>query len=167
MAELTAERARQLVSYDPHTGLLTWKCAVYRTIKPGQPAGCLRKDGRYLIRLDGRLYYGYRVAWLITYGEWPAEQVDHINGDQTDNRLANLRAVSNKVNGQNKRRAARRSKTGLLGASPAACEGEIGRFVAFIGHGAIRKNLGYFDTPEEAHEAYVTAKRVMHRGCTI
>jgi hypothetical protein len=165
---LTVERARELLEYDPETGVLRWRRDVYRTkIKSGQEAGCARKDGRRVVCVDGRLMYVYRVAWLLAYGSWPADQIDHINGDQSDNRLINLRQACNSINGQNKRKAFRTSKTGLLGACPASCPGESGRFVANIGIGGRTKNLGYFDTPEEAHEAYVRKKREIHPGCTI
>jgi hypothetical protein len=164
---LTVERARELLEYEPETGVLRWRRDVYRRIKAGQKAGCTRKDGRQVVRVDDELMYSHRVAWLLTYGIWPAEQIDHINGDPSDNRLVNLRAACNAINSQNKRKAFRTSKTGLLGASPASCPGEVGRFVANITVGGAKKNLGYFDTPEEAHAAYVRKKRKIHLGCTI
>ncbi len=88
--------------------------------------------------------------------------MDHLNGDASDNRLANLRDVPQEVNQQNQRRANADSKTGLLGASPRGP-----RFQAAITTQGDRRYLGLFDTAEEAHQAYLTAKRQLHAGCTI
>jgi hypothetical protein len=167
MSVLTIDRVKELLSYDPETGLLAWRVNVGKRTRAGEVAGCLRKDGRVVVRLDYQLHYAYRLVWAIVHGRWPAEMIDHINGDPSDNRLVNLREASASLNNQNARKARTKSKTGLLGASPAGCPGEIGRFVAYIGSGSVRKNLGYFDTPEEAHAAYVAAKRQLHPGCTL
>lgn len=166
-ADLTAEQARKLLAYDPETGQLTWRVNYGKRRHAGKRAGCVRGDGRHVVRVYDYLYYVHRIIWLLEYGVWPAGHIDHMNGNPMDNRLMNLRDVPRHVNAQNQRKARRTSKTGLLGASPAGCPGEIGRYVAFIGWQGGRKNLGYFDTPEEAHAAYVAAKRQLHIGCTI
>jgi hypothetical protein len=166
-ASIPVDCLRKILAYDDQMAVLRWRVPVSRRFKAGDIAGCARKDGRYVVRVRGSLYYQHRVVWALVHGAWPSGEIDHINGDESDNRIENLRDVSSTVNQQNKRKAFKKSKTGLLGASPAGCPGEIGRYVAFIGGPDGRKNLGYFDTPEEAHAAYVAAKRKIHAGCTI
>ena len=85
-----------------------------------------------------------------------------MNGDKVDNRWANLRDVPRRVNRQNCRAANRNSKTGFLGVTSVGS-----RYQASIGHKGKTKKLGYFDTPEQAHAAYVAEKRAIHDGCTI
>ena len=105
---LNATRVRELLDYSPETGELRWKVARTGTAKAGCAAGCERTDrsGKkyWQIRVDGRLYYAHRIVWLITYGEFPSEQVDHIDGDGLNNRLENLRAVSSTENSRNVRK---------------------------------------------------------------
>ena len=163
MSELTAERANELFSYDPDTGALTWKIDASRKFKAGTLAGTARPpDGRRIVCVNYRRHYAYRIIWLMTHGEWPSGEVDHINGDPADNRLTNLRAVPRNINRQNERRARKDSKTGILGVSPSR-----GKFAAYIEVDGINKGLGRFATPEQAHAAYVAAKRQLHIGCTI
>lgn len=94
----------------------------------------------------------------------PTKDIDHINGDKADNRICNLREASYSVNSQNRQKANANSKSGLLGAywQPA-----YGCWVAMLGISGKRKTLGRYPTAEQAHEAYLTAKRQHHAGCTI
>jgi hypothetical protein len=97
-------------------------------------------------------------------GDWPADQLDHINGDKLDNRIANLREVSNQENTQNYRKAKRNSKTGYLG----VCHEPRGNsYVAYLRIDGRTRNLGTYQTPKEAHAAYLSAKRQHHQGCTL
>lgn len=99
------------------------------------------------------------------YGVWPAEQVDHINGIRTDNAIKNLRLATNAFNCQNKRHAIGSNKSsGLLGVS---LDKRNNRWHAYINVNRKRRFLGYHDTPEKAHAAYVEAKRQIHPACTI
>lgn len=90
--------------------------------------------------------------------------IDHINGDGLNNRRANLRSVSNAVNAQNQRKPKSNNKNGFLGVS---WHKQSGKWEAKIGTDGKRKYLGLFDDPSIAHEAYLTAKRNLHEGCTI
>jgi hypothetical protein len=105
----------------------------------------------------------HRLAWCIAYGEWPSLEIDHINGDAGDNRLCNLRNVDRATNAQNKRRAQCTNKSGIQGVETHA----VGRLSASVWVGGKRVYLGRFDTAEEAHAAYVAAKRRLHQGCTL
>lgn len=156
MMSLTAERAREVLDYDPDTGVFRRLVA-----KGGQwsgaIAGYLQPNGYWYICVDGRKYLAHRLAWLITNGAFPADQIDHIDGDRANNRLANLREATNAGNQQNIRRAHRDNTTGFLGASP-----NKNRFRAHIRVDGERRHLGTFGTPEQAHAAYLDAKRKLH-----
>lgn len=108
-------------------------------------------------------YKAHRVAWLIFHGAWPEGEIDHINGDPSDNRLENLRDVTHRTNTENLRSATRASKGGALG----VCTPKVGRCRAAITLSGVKRDLGGYDTPEQAHQAYLTAKREVHAGCTI
>lgn len=159
--ELTAERLRCLLDYDPATGHFTRKVG-RQGAGQGERAGCLRFGGYIQIGIDGRKYRAHRLAWLYVTGEWPKGEIDHINGDPADNRILNLRDVPNIVNQQNRSRPMKRNVTGFLGVSAWK-----GRYKAAIHAAGRDRHLGTFDTPEEAHAAYVGAKRVLHEGSTL
>jgi hypothetical protein len=109
------DRLKQLVSYDADTGLFRWLVHRGTRGRSGNVAGNLNNKGYWRIPLDGRLYAAHRLAWFYVFGEWPKQNIDHINGIKTDSRIANLRDVSVSVNAQNQRRPMRHNKSGLLG----------------------------------------------------
>lgn len=104
----------------------------------------------------------HRLIWVYAYGQEPEGVIDHINGVKTDNRLANLRDVPQRVNMQNQTRAHRQSSTGVLGVFPAGR-----RFISKISVDGLQRELGRFDTTAEAHAAYIAAKRQLHQGNTL
>lgn len=159
--ELSAERARTLLAYDAETGIFAWKIS-RGSAKAGTVAGSLNALGYSPIGVDGIRYYAHRLAFLIQTGAWPQYDVDHINGVCSDNRWSNLRDVTVSTNLQNQRAARADSSTGLLGASP-----NKGGFVAQIQVDGRNQYLGTFLTAEQAHAAYLSAKRQNHIGCTI
>lgn len=161
LTEITAEQLRELLDYDPESGRFTWRVALPGQ-KAGSPAGCLDSYGYVVIRIDGANRKAHRLAWLIAYGEWPDDQIDHINGDRSDNRIANLRSLTNQGNQQNRRTAHRGNSSGLLGVSP-----KRGKWRAQIKVDGKKRHLGLFDTPEAAHAAYLEAKRKLHPTCSI
>jgi hypothetical protein len=156
---LTAARLRELLHYDPETGIFT-HIARRQSVVVGTVAGNNAPNGYRKHKIEGRSYTGHRLAWLYLHGDWPVGDVDHINGIRHDNRIANLRDVSRKTNRENMRVA--HGAVGLLGVS---IKGK--KFRADIGVDNKNVMLGIFDTPEEAHAAYVHAKRQFHAGCTI
>lgn len=122
-------------------------------------------NGYLRVRLDKTDIALHRAAWVIYYGKYPDGVIDHIDGDKKNNRIENLRCVSVSVNTQNQRSAMRHNKCGFLGVTH---EKQTGKFKAAINIGLGKsKTLGRFNTAEEAHAAYVNAKRVYHAGCTI
>jgi hypothetical protein len=156
-SDLTAERLRALVEYDSATGVFTW---IGRPrVCHGKEAGSQRRDGRWHIRVDGFLYLRSRLAWLYMTGAWPLEEVDHKDCCSSNDAWDNLRDVTRSINSQNKRRANSRSSTGFLGVS---VNGK--RFQAALKVGDNRHRFGTYDKPEQAHEAYVSGKRLLHPG---
>src|SRR6185369_5842834 len=100
------------------------------------------------------------------HGEWPKHDIDHINGDIIDNRIANLRDVPRLLNMQNQRRAQAKNATGFLGVTQDKKRGTYHPKIRIPGEKNPR-HLGTFRTAEAAHEAYLEAKRKLHAGCTI
>ena len=162
-SQAVIDRVLTHLSYDPQTGVLTWKKSPTPRIHVGAVAGSISDKGYVVIICLGRLLQGHRVAWLLTHGAWPAGDIDHINGIRTDNRIANLRDVSRSVNQQNLKTARRDNQTGLLGVKKTRC----GTFEARINLNGRYVHLGTFPAAAEAHQAYITAKRKHHEGCTI
>lgn len=158
---LTAARVRELLDYDPSTGVFTWRVARGR-VPAGAVVGRIRQ-GRIVVGIDKHEFSAHRIAWLHFYGQWPIYEVDHKDGVPLNNSIANLRDVPHAVNQQNRRRADRDNHGGFLGTS----RYKNGRYRAQIMVSSKFINLGTFLTGEEAHAAYVEAKRRLHAGCTI
>lgn len=164
VADLTADLLRAFLHYDPETGAFTRRQAT-GTAKVGDFAGWVEPSGYIKINLLGRKYYAHRLAILYATGHWPNQDVDHINGIRGDNRLSNLRDVSDNINLQNLRSAKSGNQSGLLGAH---FHKQTGKYVAEIKTpDGIRHYLGFFADAEDAHAAYLAAKRKLHDGCTI
>ena len=161
--DLTAERLRELFSYDPETGFFT---LLKRRMGSRQKVGHIQDQlhkGYVCATIDGHQYRCHRLAWLYIHGVWPNQSIDHINGIKTDNRILNLRDVSHSVNMQNIKTVNATSTTGVLGAQ----KDYKGRFKSLIQVDGKKRYLGYFKTAEEANQAYLKAKREHHPGCTI
>ena len=169
--ELTSEIARELLTYNPDTGKLFWKERPAKYFKNPNYTKCWntkwagkeafknitrRKSGQ-IARLEGRVlnksYYTHRIAWLMYYGEWPKNQIDHINQDPTDNRIKNLRDVTNAENHRNQ--TLRSTNTsGYIGVS--FYKGK-NKYAAELIINGVKKWLGYYDTVEEAVAARAVA----------
>lgn len=140
----------QRVNYDPDTGIVTWKenmgPASSAARWANKPAGGLDADGYVRISFKYKKYKVHTLAWYMTYGE-VAQNLDHINGDPADNRIANLRKASIHQNNQNRRM----KKTNVVGMKGVSKRRD--KFMAKIAG----KYLGLFSTPEEAAAAYAAA----------
>ena len=147
---LTAEHLREVLNYDPTTGIFTWKKMDRRHWLLGTAAGARHSGGYTRIYVNGQEYYGHRLAWLYVHGEWPPHQVDHINGVRTDNRIANLRLATATENHANTKLRVDNT-SGLEG----VCRHSTSkRWRARLHCNGVEKHLGFFDTKEEAAEAY-------------
>ena len=149
--DLDAIHVLSVLRYEPATGRFVWRSGR----KVGQEAGYV--DGRYVkIWINGRSWLAHRLAWLFVYGCWPVEILDHVDGDGTNNRIANLREATASQNQQNRRRA-KHKPVGHKGAFLR----KDGRWTSSIQIEGRVTRLGYFPSAEDAHAAYQTeaAKR--------
>lgn len=109
---ITQKELKEILHYDPETGIFTRKSKPTYNAKIGDPVGSV--DHGYLrINVIGKRYYAHRLAWLYMYGEWP-NIIDHIDANKENNRIGNLRNVDfsgNMMNG----RISRCNKTGIVG----------------------------------------------------
>jgi hypothetical protein len=157
--DLTAAKLRELIDYDPNTGVFTWRVRAYRSkYKQGSPAGTKQSKGYLTIGVLGRSYLAHRLAWLYVYGEWPTKQVDHINQDKLDNRIANLRQATNKENHQNE---------GLSSNNTSGYKGvgffkRTRRWRAHITTDGVTRHLGFFSTIDGAIAARKNAEAQIH-----
>lgn len=102
-----------LFCYDPLTGLIYWKANGKGRVKK-RPAGTLLKSGYIGICVGKKRFQAHRIAWIVFYGKEPVDQIDHINGIKTDNRIINLREATNSQNGKNLS-LSKRNKSGTKG----------------------------------------------------
>lgn len=145
--------------HDKDTGQL------FRRFKNGafKPVGSVSKSGYVQVSAGGRLYLAHRIAWLLATGEWPKGEIDHIDGNKANNRLSNLRDVSVVVNQQNIKAPRRTNVAGALGVGYR--QGR--KYRARIRVNGSQVSLGAFATKQEAADAYLAAKRVLHEGNTL
>jgi len=87
-----AERLAKVFTYDKETGELTWSVAAGNgRIKEGTPAGSMSNNGYLRVMLGKKSHQVHKLAWLLSYGEFPSGTVHHIDGNKANNRLANLK----------------------------------------------------------------------------
>ena len=164
MAELTQEIVKELLDYNPETGVFIWRFRERRWFSTdkawkignsrfsGKTAGCLDKTSGYLIiGVLGKEYRAHRLAWLYMHGEFPKSQIDHINHVRTDNRITNLRQVSNHENAKNQRM--RNNNTS--GVTGVYWYESRNKWVAHITINGKYKNLGYYTNKADA----ITARK--------
>lgn len=99
--KLTHVQLTNFLDYNPITGVFIWKVRPSNRVQVGDAAGNISVYGYVEIRIDGILYKAHRLAWFYVYKEWPKNEIDHINGDRSDNSITNLRDVSHSVNQRN------------------------------------------------------------------
>lgn len=152
---LSSKRLKELFSYDEKSGIFTRKTAPCRAVKVGDVAGSISKDDGYVrISIDGRRYLAHRLAWLYVKGEWPADMIDHDDGNKSNNAIANLREANNSQNICN----SPVRKDNFLGIKGVRLH-ETGRYHARIFVNGKWKSLGLHDSAEVASAAYEEAAK--------
>jgi hypothetical protein len=154
---LTQEQLKELLHYDPETGVFTARLTRGAVFK-GVSVGGIQKDGYIRIGISKKKYYAHRLAWFYVHGRWPSKQIDHINCQKIDNSIGNLReatASQNKINSPLYRNNTC-GKKGAFFVSP-------GKWRALIGKDNSIIHLGYFDSADAAQAAYAAAASV-HYG---
>lgn len=149
--QLTQSRLKELLDYDPETGVFT-----QNGVRLGSNKGC---NGYVRITIGRKSYRAHRLAFFWMNGAWPKLDVDHINGVRDDNRWRNLREVTRHENCCNIGGAKSNNKSGFLGVS---LKKSTGRFQAQIYKAGKYVHLGYHPTAEAAHAAYLKAKDELH-----
>lgn len=150
---LTASRLREVMRYEPETGLFQWISKPRGRATADWFAGTQHGSGYLVICIDGSNYRAHRLAWLYVKGDWPKRTIDHKNRVRSDNRFSNLREASTRRNTQNQDGGVemRETKRGL-------------RWRARITHAGRLVTVGTFQTREEAESARIEAKKLMHAG---
>lgn len=152
---LTQERLKQLLSYNKLDGTFTWIVNV-SNVRVGTQAGAPHAKGYTHIRIDRKHYLAHRLAWLYEYGEWPKDQLDHINRNKKDNRICNLRDVSGRENQCNNSR----NTSGFPGVSWMP---KRGKWRAAIHIDGKNTHLGEYLSVERASVSYRLARLWLER----
>lgn len=149
---IDAATLRRLLSYDPEMGNFVWIGKTGRSTQVGTRAGRTDRNGYRGINIMNRKYAAHRLAWLYMTGEWPKQQIDHINGKRDDNRFSNLRDVSSSEN----RRNSRRSNNNRSGHTGVSFDKSTDKWRAVIKIDGKQKEIGRF---RRISEAIVARKR--------
>jgi hypothetical protein len=163
MKEIEIEILREFLDYDNETATLYWKERDRKWFNhdkyhytwnkrfAGKPAGRKKgiNGGYKTLAMFDQSYRYHRVIWALVHGEWPEHFIDHIDGDPTNNKIENLRPVSNSENSANRKKVT--SNTGFKGVHKLKNKD---KYLVTIEKNYKQYNLGRYDTPEEAHAVY-------------
>ena len=139
--------------YEPSTGYF------YRKKSPSKKIGSLSKIGYIVFSYKRKVFYAHRVAWEMTHGLPPPKHIDHINRIKTDNRILNLRLADDLLNNRNRVNPNKNSSTGFIGVTK---PNHTSKWAASITVNYKRVHIGYYDTAQQAHQAYIEAKKTYH-----
>lgn len=173
--DLTANLLREILEYDPSSGIFTWKqrhaelfsdgkysavraCSIWNAKLAGKAAGCPSAYGYTVIRIQDRLYGAHRLAWLYMTGEWPEGEVDHRDLDKSNNAWSNLRPATHQQNSLN----CKIRRHNRLGVKGVCFHKETGKYRARITTNREVISLGLYETPKMASAAYADASAKYH-----
>lgn len=146
--DISFERVNELFRYDPVSGYLFWR-KNKGNVKAGSRAGSLGSFGYWKVKIDRKQYAAHRLIWFLFYGQHPIDEIDHINGIKTDNRIVNLRSVTGQQNSRNKKRPVSNT-SGVMGVT---WHRQAQRWQAVIHVDGKNKYLGLFENLEDAAQA--------------
>lgn len=155
---LTQARLKEILHYDPKIGIFTWRINHGIRAKIGQKAGYKNMYGYWGIGIDQKNYKLHRLAWLYIFGEFPKNQIDHINLDKSDNRISNLREATPSENAMN-RGIKSNNTSGFKGINWSRRHKS---WCARISINNKRIQIGYFKDINVAHQAYLNAALIYH-----
>lgn len=155
---MPATEVTEWLRYDPSTGLLIWVQMSSTKCPIGRPAGYDEGNGYRYVRLRGELYPVHWIAWACMTGEWPKDEIDHINGVKDDNRWSNLREATRSQNACNIRGPRSHNASGVKGVWWCSSKNKWRSAVRAQGKAV---HLGYFNSVPEAAEAYRKAAPVL------
>lgn len=167
---------KSALSYDPSSGIITWnrrepssfedglrmtkehKCAVWNSRFENKEAGYIDQNGYVKIELNHKAYYGHRIAYFLMNGEMPPDEIDHIDGNRSNNAYANLRPATRCENARN---VTKRTDTSSEYKGVSLFK-RNGKWKAQIRANGVNCCLGHFETEADAHSAYASAARIHH-----
>jgi len=154
----THEELKSLFIYGTSTGNFYRKTSPCNSVKIGDKAGTVKANGYTYIRFQGKQQAAHRLAWLFIYGRWPTKRLDHINGDKADNRMCNLRLVTQSENQLN-RKLCSRSSTGIKGVSTHSASG---KYQVTLSVDGVKRHFGLFGSIELAELVARGAREKYH-----
>ncbi len=165
--DLTAEEVRSLFTYDPSEPFLRWRnpSGRYGRIPAGSEAGGINKvEGYRHVTVNGKNYRVSRLIWVHVKGEWPPHQVDHKDRDTSNDRWDNLRLATcgNNQANKGKQKSKKRKPTSMLKGVQAVQKARSIRYRAVATKDGVIEHLGYFDSEELAHAAYLKRAKELH-----
>ncbi len=149
----TIERVNELFDYDRISGLLVARVSRNRR-RAGTIVGTLTSHGYLRCKFDKDWWFLHNLVWFIAYGKWPVADVDHMDGDKTNNSINNLRECTRSQNKGNSKRHSVPTKSGLKGVT---WQSKIEKWQARLMVRGTHLSLGCYNTPEDAHAAYMAA----------
>jgi len=152
MHNIDISKLREAFDYNPDTGVLIRKST-------NRPSKGLDSYGYIQLGYCKKMYKAHRVIWAIVHGEFPKGHIDHINGNRSDNRIQNLRVVTQQQNSHNHQKINKKNKSGFRGV---CWNGRASKWQAAISVNSKTIYIGVFSTPEDAHLAYLYAKKIYH-----
>lgn len=155
---INQNRLKELLYYNPESGVFTWIESCHGGRVKGVTAGSLNHDGYIRICIDGKRYSAHRLAWLYIFGNFPEKFIDHKNRIKNDNRIDNLRSATKEQNQQNTG-ISRRNTSGIKGVS---YHNKSRKWRVSISKNGVRNSLGSFSSFEDAANAYKNASFLMH-----
>ena len=155
---ITQKQLKQLLHYDPTTGVFRWRVSRSNGVKIGDIAGWNGGKGYACLSVGGKIYKAHRLAWLYMTGNWPAEEIDHIDCCRNNNKFSNLREATRSQNRCN----SKIHPSNTSGYKGVSWHTRYNKWIAHIKINNKKIYLGYFLSAEAAHYAYVAASKAYH-----